>query len=69
MFPSGAGQDAERHEIGDGIVGGDGASDKIPGFPITADDVTLCLGRVSGVDYKPKRGEATPPREASADAS
>ncbi|NMG17475.1 single-stranded DNA-binding protein [Aromatoleum bremense] len=47
----------------------DGASDKIPGFQVTADDVTLCLGRVAGVEYKPKRGDATLPREASSDAS
>ncbi|MCK0508195.1 AcaB family transcriptional regulator [Aromatoleum anaerobium] len=33
----------------------DGASDKVPGFQVTADDVTLCLGRVAGVEYKPKR--------------
>jgi len=31
MFPSGAGQDAERAEIGDGIVGGEkGHTDEVP---------------------------------------
>lgn len=42
----------------------DGAAEKVPGFQITADDVTLCLGRVSRVEYKPKREQAESTSEA-----
>ncbi|WP_407280391.1 single-stranded DNA-binding protein [Aromatoleum evansii] len=47
----------------------EGAADKVPGFQVTADDVTLCLGRVAGVEYKPKRELAGSPSEAAADAT
>ncbi|NMG30193.1 single-stranded DNA-binding protein [Aromatoleum evansii] len=47
----------------------EGAPDKVPGFQVTADDVTLCLGRVAGVDYKPKREFAGSPSTAASDAT
>ncbi|QTQ34923.1 Single-strand DNA-binding protein [Aromatoleum petrolei] len=47
----------------------EGAPDKVPGFQVTADDVTLCLGRVERADYKPKRELAGSTSEAAADAT
>lgn len=46
----------------------EGAPEKVPGFQVTADDVTLCLGRVSSVEYKPKREQAGVASEAHEDA-
>ncbi|QTQ34756.1 Single-strand DNA-binding protein [Aromatoleum petrolei] len=47
----------------------EGAPDKVPGFQVTADDVALCLGRVAGVEYKPKREVAGSSSEVAADAA
>lgn len=36
----------------------EGAAEKVPGYQILADDITLALGRVDAVSYRPKREEA-----------
>ena len=39
----------------------EGAAEKVPGYQILADDITLALGRVDAVSYRPKREEAPAP--------
>ena len=39
----------------------EGAAEKVPGYQILADDITLALGRVDAVTYRPKREEAPVP--------
>ncbi len=39
----------------------EGAAEKVPGYQILADDITLALGRVEGVNFRPKREEAAAP--------
>ena len=35
----------------------EGAAGEVPGFQVTADDVTLCLGRVEAVEFRAPRGD------------
>jgi single-strand DNA-binding protein len=33
----------------------EGAAEKVPGFQVLADDITLCMGRIESVAFKAKR--------------